>query len=327
MKLWVMKPLLNETVTSFYLDRIADAYRELGLEIIVIHTWKNYKPRRDDLTIVSTSVDALVPLLRHQRYIWWIQGTWPEENYYKKHSKVKFYIISQIEKMAIKGASFIFYVSESMKKHYEKKYNIDTSDISYIMPCSNEVMHPECFVDDRYKNNIFCYAGSISSWQCIDQTLDIYKKIETVAPGSKLLMLVKDREKAISMIQERGIKNYEIDFVRVEQLVERMKDVKYGFIIREDEIFNRVATPTKLSTYMANGIIPIYSDCLDGLNEVIGDSEYVVKMKNIEDISPILCSVEKTISARDVYRDFLNHFDRHYNAEVHHINMMDILPT
>ncbi len=326
MTVWVVKPELNATVTSFYMDMIAKAYKDLDIQVNAIHNWDEYKPGKGDITLVSTSVDALKPLMRRQRYIWWIQGTFPEENYYKRHSKIKFAVLSFLEKVAIRNASFVFYVSNAMKKHYEGKYKIDTTVNSYIMPCSNEVLHPECFSKDRYNNLTFCYAGSFSRWQCVEQTLDIYKKIEDVYPQAKLLMLVKDAERAKKMLNERGIKHYEIDFVPVEQLQERMEGIRYGFIIREDEVLNRVATPTKLSTYMANGIIPIYSDCLDGLNEVVGASRFVVKMSDFDDIQPIMDSIKEEINPEDVREDYRKHFEEYYTPSTHIQRMKQLLP-
>lgn len=326
MVLWVMRNEINATVTSFYMDIIAKAYEDLGARVRLIHDWRDYSPAKGDITLVSTCTDALKPLLCRQTYIWWVQGTFPEENFYRRHSKIKFWVLSALEKIAIRNASFVFYVSKYMKMHYEKKYRVNTDTKSYIMPCSNEVLHPECFGESRYKKNVFCYAGSFSTWQCVGQTLDLYKKIEEIFPDSKLLMLVQDHDKAEQMLREREIKNYEIDFVPVEQLQERMKEVKYGFIIREDEILNRVATPTKLSTYMANGIIPIYSSCLEGLNEVVGDSKYVVRLNDFEDINPIIASIRQEIDAEDVREDYKIHFEKYYTPLTHIDNMKKRLP-
>ena len=64
-----------------------------------------------------------------------------------------------------------------------------------------------------------------------------------------------------------GVKNYTVDCVPKEELSERIKKVKYGFIVREESIVNHVATPTKFSNYLANGIIPIYSSALRSFAE------------------------------------------------------------
>ena len=70
--------------------------------------------------------------------------------------------------------------------------------------------------------------------------------------------------------------NYSIDFVKPDDLPKALNCAKYGFIIREDTPVNRVATPTKISTYMACGLIPIYSKCLTAFADIAESMKYVV---------------------------------------------------
>lgn len=43
---------------------------------------------------------------------------------------------------------------------------------------------------------------------------------------------------------------------------EALADVKFGFVLRNDVPVNRVATPTKLSSYLSAGVIPVFSKYL-----------------------------------------------------------------
>lgn len=78
-------------------------------------------------------------------------------------------------------------------------------------------------VANKYRNNLFCYAGSINKWQCVEETLRLYKKIEMINPNAKLLMLVKEKDKAMELIDKYQIENYELDFV---QLINYRKGLK-----------------------------------------------------------------------------------------------------
>ena len=217
-------------------------------------------------------------------------------------------------------------VSTRMKKHYENKYNFRINNC-YIMPCNNDVIHENSFlVKEKYENNTFCYAGGLNVWQCIDETLSLYSQIEKKIPNSKLLLLIKDYKLGKELIKKYDIRNYSIDFVPVEELPEKLAPVKYGFIIREDSELNRVATPTKLMTYMGNGVIPILSECLEGLTENLSETDYVIKLKNTEDIKSIFEGMNTKVKINDILNDYKEIYKKHYDRETHIRRIMELLP-
>ena len=217
-------------------------------------------------------------------------------------------------------------VSKRLKKHYENKYKIKINN-SYIMPCNNDSIHEESFLfDKKYEEDIFCYAGGLNVWQCIDETLNLYKQIEEVNPNTKLLLLIKDHKLAKELVEKYKIKNYQFDFVPVDKLPEKLKPVKYGFIVREDVELNRVATPTKLMTYMGNGVIPILSECLEGLTENLEETKYVIKLKNPSDTESILNAMKYKVDRKEILSDYKKIYKNHYDRENHIKKMMKVLP-
>lgn len=50
-------------------------------------------------------------------------------------------------------------------------------------------------------------------------------------------------------------------------MTDTLRDVKFGFVLRDDIAVNNVATPTKLSSYLSAGVIPIYSSALKDFYE------------------------------------------------------------
>lgn len=327
--IWIKKQTINPEVTDYYLEIIGEAYKRLGEDVKYFNVWKQCKADRNDIIVVTRYKELLKVIVEKKRYVYWVQGILPEENYALYHSDFRVKIYDKIESFIIKktirnGHLFIF-VSDRMRKHYEDKYGESIKNY-YIMPCNNDVIHEESFSDLKYSKDVFCYAGGLNVWQCIDETLSLYKKIEKKKKDTKLLLLVKDKDLALSLIKKHEIENYEIDFVPVNKLPERLKNVKYGFIVRKDLELNRVATPTKLMTYMGNGIIPILSDCLEGLLENVSESEYVVKIKNEDDVDPIFAMMEKKIDRDGILNEYLTIFHNHYDDETHVRNMMNILP-
>ena len=65
-------------------------------------------------------------------------------------------------------------------------------------------------------------------------------------------------------------------------------------ITRKDIAINKVATPTKMSSYLANGIIPIFSDIIGDFNKVMGKLKYTVPVgQNYEGLEIFKCIIKK----------------------------------
>lgn len=324
--IWIRKHTSNPGVTDYYLETIGEAYARRGEEVHYFIDWKEYQPAAGDMTVISTYYEAILLILKRKKFVWWVQGIRPEESYAVHKSWLRKKVLEIAEYIAIRKTVLPIFVSETMRQHYVSKYHVEF-DKYYIMPCCNDSIKQTSFHEQgKYEGNVFCYAGSLDTWQCVEEALMVYKKIEDRYNTAKLLLLVRDREYAISLLKKYGIKNYEIDFVPAIQLPEKLKKVKFGFIIRKDLALNRVATPTKLMTYMGNGIIPIVSDCLEGLLECIGDSEFVVKLPEDLNIEPIIRFIEEPIDAKDIEKDYMEVYSNFYDKEKHICKMMDVLP-
>ena len=105
-----------------------------------------------------------------------------------------------------------------------------------------------------------------------------------------------------------------------------MKKAMFGFSIREDDPVNRVSTPTKLSTYVAYGVIPVFSDCLEGFADVAGKNEYCVmldtKKPSADRVFDIL---SKNFEPQKIYESFCADFGKYYSRETHIQNIEDFL--
>jgi hypothetical protein len=328
--IWIKKQTINPEVTDYYLGIVGEAYKKLNQEVRFFYNWSEYTPQKEDVTVVTRYKEVLKMIREKRKYVYWIQGILPEENYAQFHSKFRVLVYEMIERILITNTvnqpNYFLMVSDRMKRHYEEKYKMKIKNC-YIMPCNNEVVHQQSFYElNKYANEVFCYAGGLNVWQCIDETLMIYKRIEETCKNTKLILLIKDREKAEELLKKYEIKNYEIDFVPVDKLPEKLKKAKYGFIIRDDLELNRVATPTKLMTYMGNGIIPVLSDCLEGLLERVEESEYIIKMKDTNNLEPIYRMMDKQIYPDDILKDYKKVYHNHYDQEKHINDMAKVLP-
>lgn len=275
--------------------------------------------------VVVVNAKALVRVLlknRKQKVICWFQGIMPEEInvFYKGWSKkLRIILWTILEYIALRKNVFSIFVSEKMRKHYENKYKIKINDNYYIMPCFNQTIDRESFfIPDKYSKPTFLYAGTLSEWQCIDEMLFLYKEIENSIPNSKLFLFTSESEKAQMLVKRYALNHVSIQYVPFEKLNEAIRQCKYGFIIRKDIEMNRVATPTKMNSYLANGIIPIYTDCIDSFKQSLSFLQYQIKIDHTLNPKSIIDFDKKKILAEDVYAEYReNVFSNYYSREKH----------
>ncbi|MFH4294131.1 hypothetical protein WAJ58_23570, partial [Acinetobacter baumannii] len=84
-----------------------------------------------------------------------------------------------------------------------------------------------------------------------------------------------------------------IKYVSLENLDTELLKYKYGFLIRENHIVNNVATPTKMNSYLANGIIPIYLSFIDHFKVNFNEYDFIVAKEKTQDVLNDIVNFEK----------------------------------
>lgn len=315
-ELHLYNPGNNKEVTEYYVDIIRSSFQKLNIKVKNIESIDTSKKHRENgLVITNLSDVKLAKKAKYKKIICWIQGVGPEEYLLCSGNKLMYCALSLLEMFRLKKCDFLLFCSDKMKNHYEHKYRLHFQNY-YVMPCFNEEIHYDEIVKKDYSENVFVYAGSMAKWQCFEETLEVYKKIEESIPFSKLQVYVKDIEMAKKIIKKKEINNYTVDYVSPEELKKRLKKAKYGFCIRDNIVVNQVATPTKLSNYISNGVIPIYSKCIDSFHDVAKQSKYCIGIKDKSEIDKMFSNY-KNISGEDVAKDYECNFGKYYSANYH----------
>lgn len=308
----------DKSVTSTYMSLVKQACSLVGKTNVILNGEKpSNKLHYIVCDTIQTSFQYFVRGYRNQ--IVWLQGVVPEESYMRRHSKIRFSVLSFMEKYVLKHCKLLLMVSVEMLDHYEKKYKLLLRDKTIIMPCFNENEIVEsAFIDEKYKTNTFLYVGGMAKWQCFEQIVQVYKKIEDIDPSSMFYVYTFDKRTAENIIKTNNIKNYSVEYVRKEELSEKIKGIKYGFVLRENCTVNNVATPTKFSNYIANGIIPIYSSALKSFSKVALENEVgiICDLDDLElGIKNISEHLRKNISAIDIKDKCRTIFKTYYNQK------------
>ena len=312
-----LEPGDGNDATSFYIEMIERSLQNQGYAVERVDGVDKIDPEDLVWVIQAKAFYRVRRRNKKQRIRIWFQGIVPEE------AKMQFPNPLQwiprmaywrfLERYALKNAELCLFVSHAMRQHYRKRYGYRKENF-LVVPCFNlELDKASFFVEGKYAAPRFVYAGSMAAWQCVDQTAAAYALIEQRHPNASLTWLTNEADRAQELVEKYGIKNYEIKYVDRSELNAELAKYKYGFLLRQDTAVNNVATPTKMNSYMAAGVVPVYSEVVGDFKAVFGESRYAVRVEGFDvDIE----AIERTpIDPQAVYDEYRALFDAYYNAE------------
>jgi len=318
---WLYAPNhdLNDA-TNYYVETIGIALDQLG--------WKLRHAPCLDLVPARTPIltldckRALAAMLRCPGApIWlWLQGVVPEEAELQRSSKFRKTYWTMFERWALPRVNGLFMVSEAMSTHYMQKYGFHQLP-TFIMPCVNQSLNPDAFmVPGKYTRPTFVYAGSMHKWQCFDATLQTFAVVRKALPDATLTILTSDQESARRRADEFGLFDLIFDYIPAEKLQLALRNFKYGFVLREHHVVNAVATPTKVSSYMAAGVIPVTTTAVKDFAAKLSAVQplIMVDKPQPEKIAKAILDVERAVL--DPYRvllEYKNLFDHYFDRSLY----------
>lgn len=308
-------------VTIFYLDIIKDALNRLGHRVQELDAphWNTVKSlSRSDSCFVTTGHKD-IPVLRamgFKHFIHWFQGLPAEEDFLQRHSLWRKWAMSLLDAISYKQASYGFYVSTYQIDFFASKFGRKPVH-SFVMPCFNETINRDrFFTNKKYEKNTFCYVGSVTdAWQCFDETAAIYAQLESRYCDCFFKVLTLQVEEAKDMLRRAGAKNFEVKSVARDMVSQEIADCKFGFIIRDDIPVNHVATPTKLSNYLSNGVIPVFSSTLLSYRDLATEHDFLVTVDKENAVKQIEVAMSRLIRADDVFNSYQRIFDTYLNRK------------
>lgn len=305
-------------VTALYMQILRDSISALGYPTTDA---KSSKRRRSDVLVENEMLRAFFRICQgFSDFIIWMQGIVPEESYLRHSSGLRQAVLSRMERFVLRRAKFVFFVSPAMRRHYEEKYSLSFEGRCFVMPCFSETdVREQAFSEEKYAGHTFVYVGSLAAWQCFDETLRLYGEIEKKCGGdSKLFVFTSETEQASRMLAAAGILRYEVSYRSGEALSQELAKIRYGFALRRKDPVNAVATPVKLSTYAANGLIPIYSPVLEDFSKRVREMNYGIPIDaDVPSPEPILADMSCTPAPETIQKICRTIFRDYYNKDVY----------
>lgn len=313
--LFARKCDLNEA-TSYYVNTVASALAAGGRRLVYARRLRDI-PLSADVFMIDCKSALFLNILRPGcRYWLWIQGIAPEEAELTKGSKFRKFYSNYYERITLPRARGVLMVSAAMQRHYARKYGFTDLPVM-VMPCVNQELNAGSFyAQAKYTEMRFVYAGGLQPWQCFEETLEAHRMIKRSYPLARLTILTWDRAYALEVIERRGAQDVDVDYCRPEELQGVLSQFKYGYVLRHRDPINEVATPTKVSSYMAAGVIPIITTAVADYAERLAGVDPLILIERpdpllvLEAVSAIEARRLEASGVVEAYRDvFAQYFD------------------
>lgn len=240
---------------------------------------------------IPTFYASVFKLFFRKSVIFDMRGVLPEETLYQGKGikkMVLYYFYNIVETFGIKTANKIITVSEVFKTYILNKYKIKKNDkienirtFSIKSELKSFSLREELNIPSNFK--IFVYSGSISKWQKFEEIVYLYTLLKQEISESLLLVFTNQYSKAENILVKFLKSNeFRICNFNNEALLNALTQCDMGFLLREDSIVNKVASPIKFNDYLASNLPLIISNN-------IGDTESIIEKYNagiiIRDIS------------------------------------------
>lgn len=155
----------------------------------------------------------------------------------------KIKICSLSEYITVRNSYRIIVVTHNMGTFYQNTYGIKKERIIFISIFNRKTVQNNY---NRLYSAIYC--GGIHKWQCIDELKLLIKK--TIHKYHWTVLTGTPKEFS-------SLENIELKTVSNSEVYNYYKKNTFGIVLRDNDIVNRVACPTKLIEYIQCGLLPV----------------------------------------------------------------------
>lgn len=240
-----------------------------------------------------------------------VHGAGPEEAYLSRKIRgaSDFSMVdwmNEAETRFLDRADTLIAVTTNMVKHLEIKHNKIIENRVKILPIFVE----DYFLRKIEKNKVrkklnfgdevvFLYSGGVQVYQCLDRTIDFFVRIKKFIPSARLMILTPGVSVVIEKIKtlDPGVSEYiYLRSCTKDELPDYISAADFGFVIRDKDVVNYVAAPTKCVEYMARGVRVICTEFSGNAIDYVNKFNYGVSVTpelNDSDLSCVINYVEQ----------------------------------
>jgi len=234
-------------------------YRLYERFVLLAYLWQvTGKLAPDDVLIVSGVVDWLHLLSwRMPKHVWWLKlGVIEEEGTGTLRFKVRKWLEAKHARFPHR-----IVVSKPMGEFLDQSYG-QASGEQIVLPClvdlqrfpkaeSRNALRQGLGLADKF---VVAYVGTASHWQCVEETVALFRKILHYKPQSLFLVFTPDAKAFQMLLSDLPADCWRVEFRPHYELVNVLPAADVACLIRRRELLNRVSSPLKFPEYLACGL-------------------------------------------------------------------------
>jgi glycosyltransferase involved in cell wall biosynthesis len=187
-----------------------------------------------------------------------------------KTGKLLRFIISFLEKLAIKRANLVVSVSEPLLKRAQN-YNKNC-----ILVPNGANLENYTNPNNTKRDSKLVYAGTIDDWAGLKIIIESIPQIIKKFPKLKLVIIGdgKEKESLVNLVNNLSVKDYVTFLGRLpyEKMAELLCTMKIGLAMFKPTNAGKYASPLKLFDYMGAGL-PIIATNIGDIGRILNESE------------------------------------------------------
>jgi glycosyltransferase involved in cell wall biosynthesis len=103
-------------------------------------------------------------------------------------------------------------------------------------------------------HRVFVFSGGMQPYQCVDLTVEIFRKLAAEDPAVRLLIITPNAPTAIQALQSRNQASIRVIEATYHEVNSYLNAADAGFLLREKSLSNEGASPTKFAEYCLTGL-------------------------------------------------------------------------
>ncbi|HMN11654.1 MAG TPA: glycosyltransferase [Bellilinea sp.] len=208
-----------------------------------------------------------------------VRGAVPEEIAFTDLSwrgGCKSLFFSLLERLVVVNATMLNAVTENLSSHILNKYG---RRANVIIPCCVEsvpLLDDASRVSLRKKfgfgetETVYAYSGGLSRWQLFEDTIELFARISAIDAEARLLVITPERDRALALLSNKvSSMKYQVISVRQEEVAFFLHACDVAFLLRENNVVNRVAFPIKFAEYLSAGLPVVVTDGVAEITSIV----------------------------------------------------------
>lgn len=185
--------------------------------------------------------------------------------------------VGLLERDAVWKSDFNLAVSQVLCRYWQKEFQYTKSNFAVIpctlsdefikpFPTEQELAHFKQRAGFSDSDVVVVFVGSASGWQSFQIMDKLFVQLLTHQRSLKILLLGRHSLRNYKVYQLFPDRVFQEE-VEASKVLEYLYVADYGWLVRENNVTNAVASPVKFAEYLAGGLKVLISPCIGDYSE------------------------------------------------------------